>query len=176
MLGAALVHPDRREVIPLVPEIIANGDGDTKNDCERNAARRWLEKFRQDHPRLPVVITEDALSPNAPHIRELQRHNCRFILGVKPGDHRFLFDYVQIAHEHGLTTEFEQIDPNDPTITHRYRLLDEVPLNKSNLDMPVNFLEYWELGPKGTKHFTWVTDFPLTTDNAYPIMRGGRAR
>jgi len=176
MLGAVLAHPDQREVIPLFPEIIRNTDGQTKNDCERNAARRWLEKLREDHPHLKVIITEDALSPNAPHIRDLQGHNCRFILGVKPGDHRFLFDYVEAAHAHGLTTEFQQLDPNDPAITHRYRVLDQVPLNKSNLDVLVTFVEYWEIGPKGTQHFTWVTDLAVTTDTVYQIMRGGRAR
>jgi hypothetical protein len=92
MLGAVLVHPDHREVLPLAPEIIRNADGHTKNDCERNAARRWLGKFRKDHPHLRVILTEDGLSPNAPHIRDLRDHHCHFILGVKPGDHPFLFD------------------------------------------------------------------------------------
>ena len=40
MLGAVLVHPDHREVIPLAPQWIVKGDGDTKNDGERNAAKR----------------------------------------------------------------------------------------------------------------------------------------
>lgn len=176
MLGAALVHPDQREVIPLAPEMICNGDGQSKNDCERNAARRWLPKFRQDHPHLPVVITEDALSPNAPHIRDLREHECRFILGVKPGDHGLLFAYVEQADKEGLTLHHEMIDPVNPNITHRFRVLDEVPLNKSNLEVLVTFVEYWEIGPKGTQHFTWVTDLLVTTDNVYPIMRGGRAR
>ena len=38
VLGAALVHPDSRVVIPLAPEMIIPQDGATKNDCERNAA------------------------------------------------------------------------------------------------------------------------------------------
>jgi hypothetical protein len=33
MLGAVLVHPDQRAVIPLAPEPIIKGDGATKNDC-----------------------------------------------------------------------------------------------------------------------------------------------
>jgi hypothetical protein len=33
MLRAALVHPDYKVVIPLAPEPIVKGDGDTKNDC-----------------------------------------------------------------------------------------------------------------------------------------------
>jgi len=40
MLGASIVHPDLKEVIPLMPEPIIKQDGETKNDCERNAAKR----------------------------------------------------------------------------------------------------------------------------------------
>ena len=39
-----------------------------------------------------------------------------------------------------------------------------------------NVLEYWEIKGDVTRHFCWVTDFTITTDNAYQIMRGGRAR
>ena len=72
LLGATLVHPDLKEVIPLAPEPIIQQDGQTKNDCERNATRRWLKSFRQEHPLLPVIVVEDALSANAPHLRDLR--------------------------------------------------------------------------------------------------------
>ncbi|HZC03066.1 MAG TPA: hypothetical protein VE844_17420, partial [Gammaproteobacteria bacterium] len=58
MLGAALIHPERREVIPLMPEPIVKQDGSEKNDCERNATKRFVTKFRQDHPHLKVIVTE----------------------------------------------------------------------------------------------------------------------
>ena len=41
------------------------------------------------------------------------------------------------------------------------------------------FIEYWEHSKKTCKviyHNTWITDFTLTKENAYIIMRGGRAR
>ncbi|MFN8457328.1 MAG: hypothetical protein U0401_22170 [Anaerolineae bacterium] len=48
----------------------------------------------------PFIITEDALSANAPHLKELKKHNLRFILGVKEGDHPFLlFEQVEQAHQ-----------------------------------------------------------------------------
>ena len=72
VLGATLVHPDLKEVIPLVPEPIINEDGHTKNDCERNATRRWLKSFRRDHPHLPVIVLEDALSSNSPRLDHLR--------------------------------------------------------------------------------------------------------
>src|SRR5262247_993778 len=61
MLGAALIHPDKRAVIPLMPEPIIKQDSTEKNDCERNAAKRFVTKFRQDHPHLKVIVTEDSL-------------------------------------------------------------------------------------------------------------------
>ena len=62
MLGAALIHPDRHEVIPLMPEPIVKQDGTEKNDCERNAAKRFIAKLRQDHPHLQFLVTEDVLT------------------------------------------------------------------------------------------------------------------
>src|SRR5262252_6939319 len=97
MLGAALIHPDKREVIPLMPEPIIRPDGATKNDCERNAAKRFIAKLRQDHPHLKFIVTEDSLSSNAPHIETLHIHGLHYILGVKEGDHAYLFQQVQAA-------------------------------------------------------------------------------
>ncbi len=176
MLGGSIVHPDFKEVIPLNPEMIIKQDGETKNDCERNAAKRFFEKLRQDHPRLPLIIIEDGLSSNAPHIKDLNRHNLNFILGAKPGDHKFLFSYVASAHEDGNVTEIRCADPKDPKITHFFRFINNVPLNASNQDTLINFLEYQETSPKKTSTFSWVTNFTITSENVFKIMRGGRAR
>ncbi len=174
MLAAAIVHPDLAEVIPVFPEPITKQDGETKNDCERNAAKRFVEQFRHDHPHLNVIITEDGLHSNAPHIRTLQAHNMHFILGAKVGDHGWLFDRLDEAVKAGTATEFTL---TEGTVTHRFRFLNEVALNESNQDLLVNVLEYWETKADGrVQHFAWVTDITITLDNAYDLMRGGRAR
>lgn len=172
-LGAAIVHPERREVIPLPPEPIIKQDGEKKNDCERNAAKRQFAKLRQEYPRLNFIITEDALSSNAPHIVELKKHDMHFILGVKEGDHPFLFEDVNQAEQEGRVKTYEVTEKG---MTHRFRFLNQVPLNASNPDVLVNFVEYWEIGPKKTQHFSWVTDFQVSQWNVMRIMRAGRAR
>lgn len=178
MLGASIVHPDRKEVIPLCPEPIKKQDGDTKNDSERNAAKRFFEDLRREHPHLPLIIIEDGLSSNAPHIRELKKHDLHFILGAKEGDHKFLFNYVNEAATKGETTELTVKDKKNPDILHCFSFLNNVPLNKSNQDVYVNFIEYWQINTQTgrTLHFSWITDIAITEENMFKIMRGGRAR
>ena len=171
LMGGAIVHPDFKEVIPLMPEAIIKQDGVSKNDCERNAAKRFLLQVRRDHPNLPLIITEDGLSSNAPHISALKAGDFRFILGVKAGDHAYLFDTVKAKSEQ--VTEYEE---KEGKTLHRYRFINQVPLNKSRSDSLVNFLEYWEIKGAKVQHFSWITDFTLTKWNLRTIMRGGRAR
>ena len=175
MLGAALIHPDFREVIPLMPEPIIKQDGTEKNDCERNAAKRFIAKLRQDHPHLKFIITEDSLSSNAPHIETLHDHGCHYILGGKEGDHAYVFKQVQAAEEAGRVTSYDRHD-RAAGVVHRFRFVNDMPLNESRSDVRVNFIEYWEVSPDKVQHFSWVTDFRVNKANVYKLMRGGRAR
>jgi hypothetical protein len=177
-VGAALVHPDCKEAIVLCPETIRQQDGQTKNDCERNAIRRQLKKIHQDHPHMTFIINEDSLSSNAPHIDDLEELGFRYILGVKEGDHRFLFQHVADAVARGESIELIIEDEKDTAITHHFRIVYNAPLNKSHQNKLVTFVEYWEFSSKtGRKqHFSWITDLDVTEKNVYQFMRGARAR
>lgn len=177
MFAASFVHPDSKVVIPVFPEIISKRDGSNKNDCERNAAARFFDEFRREHPHLKVIVVEDGLASNGPHVRKLQQLNLRFILGAKPGDHVFLFNNLNAAAKQGRAREIECIDPEDRKKVHFFKYMNRVPLNKSNPDILVNVLEYVQIdkNEKLTK-FSWVTDLPITDDNVFELMRAGRAR
>jgi hypothetical protein len=175
MLGAAIIHPDQRAVIPLMPEPIVNSDGTDKNDCERNAAKRFVAKLRQDHPHLKFIITEDSLSSNAPHIETLHKYGLHYILGVKEGDHAYLFQQVQAAEHAGRVTYYERHD-RAVGLVHRFRFVNALPLNASHPDLRINFIEYWEVGATKVQHWSWVTDIRVSKRNVYHLMRGGRAR
>jgi hypothetical protein len=175
MLAAVIVHPDLKEVIPLAPEPIQKQDGSTKNDCERNAARRFLQKIRREHPRLKLIVVEDGLASNAPHVRDLSEYGMHFILGAKPGDHAFLFAQVEAARRRGCSPKLTR---KERGITREVSWVWDVPLNESNQDLRVNFLEYREYDADGKcrKNFTWITDLHVTRRNAWLFARGGRAR
>jgi hypothetical protein len=175
MLGAALIHPDVRTVIPLMPEPIGKQAGTDKNDCERNAAKRFIVKLRQAHPHLTFIVTEDSLSSNAPPIETLHNHALHYILGVKEGEQTFLFQQVQVAEHAGRVTSYERHD-RAARVVHRFRFVNDVPLNASTVDVRVNVIAYWERGEAKVQHVSWVTDLRVSTRNGFRLMRGGRAR
>ena len=177
LLGAALVCPGHKEVIPLMPEPILKQDGETKNDCERNALKRFLPKFRQDHPHLRVIATLDALYANAPVIRDLRDALIPWIIRVKPAGNAFLFKQVRQLAEQGLTEEFEGTGSDG--VYRRYRLAWNVPLNESNPDVLVDFLDVWEAGSQAPEQWsTFILDpfLGLCRKQAELWMRGGQAR
>ena len=172
MLGACIVHPNQSNVIPLCPEIIQNGDGAEKNDCERNAAKRFIENFRREHPHLKVIILSDGLSSNAPYIRLLNEHGMKYLLGAKPGDHQFLFNALATSEK----TQYHEV-LDEEGFFHQFHFLNDIALNKSNPDVHVNMLEYRQTDPKGKETtFSWVTNIHITLINVFALMKGGRTR
>jgi len=65
-------------------------------------------------------------------------------------------------------------------VIHRFRFVNDVPLNASNVDVRVNFIEYWEIGDAKVQHFSWVTDLRVSKRNVFHLMRvdapGGRSK
>jgi len=172
MLGACIVHPDKKNVIPLCPEAIQHQEGNSKNDCERNASKRFIKNFRREHPHLKVIIIEDGLASNAPHLRMLKDNDMKYIIGAKKGDHQYLFDQVNDSPK----TEYHEVRTEDGFL-HQFQYLNNISLNKSNEDLKVNFLEYRQTNPKGKEiNFSWVTNIHITTTNIFSLMKGGRAR
>lgn len=176
LLGAVIVHPDQRQVLPLIPEPILRADGATKNDCERNAAKRLLRRLGEDEPQGPFMILEDALAANGPHLNLLKELGYSYIIGVKEGDHAQLFEAVREHEESETMGGMTQYDEKSGVL-HIYRFVNALALNKSHPDLKVNFLEYVEI-KKGEvrRRFTWITDLLITEENCVEIARGGRSR
>lgn len=177
MYAACFVHPESKVVIPVYPEMITQKDGAKKADCEQNAAKRFYPEFRREHPHLKVIVVEDGLSSNGPHIQDLQEQDLRFILGVKPKSHKALFSLLNQGDEDGIATKMECLDEHDKTIAHFFRFMNQVPLNKAHPELLVNVLEYSQVGKdEKITTFSWVTDIEITEDNVMELMRAGRAR
>lgn len=171
MLGAVVVHPDQKEVFPLCPEPISKPDGSTKNDCEQNAMKRLLQDFQQEHPHLKVIFTEDALSAKGPYLKRIKDMGAHFIVNVNPTGNPSLFEWLK-----GIKPQSKTINTKKETIELKF--YNSVPINDSNHDLEVNFIDCVIRNKKGqiTGHFSWVTDIVVTMDNVYQLSKGGRSR
>ena len=178
LLGATLVHPDLKEVVPLAPEPIIQQDGQAKNDCERNATRRWLKRFRQEHPHLPVIVVEDALMARRPPPRDLREapgalhHWCQARATT-----RFCLDHLRTLHEAG---QMQVLTLEDPAtgVVHHFRFCNGVPLNEFRT--PTSWSMCWNTGRSTPMERCSISvgspTFSLIPENVWDIMRGGRAR
>lgn len=173
ILAGAIVHPNKSQVIPLCPEPIYKQDGASKNDCEVNAAKRFLADLKREHPHLPVTITLDALFATGPFIRELQKHNYDYIIVAKPGNNTALFNRLKKIK---LNTTTIKVEKNK----YKFRYINQIPLNNTKNAQLVNYYEckFTEInGTKTvTKTFSWITSHTITKLNLLELMRGGRAK
>jgi len=63
-------------------------------------ADAFYQPFARKHPHLPFIEIADALSANAPHLKDLQRLPCAFLIGSS--GHPWLFvRAMQTAFEAG---------------------------------------------------------------------------
>jgi hypothetical protein len=180
ILQGAIVHPDLRQVIPLMPEQISNLDGNIKQDCELNAAKRFIEDLRKDHPNLKITVGGDGLHSKQSNIELLREHRMNFVLVAKPDDHKIMMEAVGICIEAGEKQSLNIID--DKGLRHFYEWFNDIPLNGNDPTIHVNYFHYQMLVPdeNGEEkiHFenSWVTDFIVTKENIRDLVKIGRAR
>ena len=172
-LAGAMVYPGEKVVFPLYNEMIMKKDGILKNDCERNAAKRFIETFKSDHPKLKITLLADGLYANEPFIRLLEANDMQFIIVAKQGDHKYLFDWLNGADDSDAPSFSEDVNKEH----HEYQLMHNVPLNSSH-ECLVNVVRFSKtcLKTKRKTTWVWVTNVPVTFDNVRLFVKGGRAR
>lgn len=193
LLGATIVKPGMKTVIPLCPELITQQDGSAKNDCEINAAKRLYFKIRQSHPKLHFTVNQDALYANVPNIQELKKHNLSFIIVAKK-DKKSLFRGMEARRNTlGDVTDITEVsffgDKVEKKKTVTYSFVNDIPLSGSNEEISVNLLCFKEtiewVAKTGSKkgkiqkeevEYAWITDIELDTNNVKRIAEAGRSR
>lgn len=177
VLQAALMHPDLRQVIPLMPEEIYNTDGQDKQDCEMNGAKRLIPQIRKDHPQLGLIITGDDLFSKQPIIEDLKADRMHYIFVAKPTSHTYLADWLSVYPE---LNKKDRID--EKNVRHVYEWMNDVPLHGGKGAIHVNYFSYKMLKKdkkgieKETYKNSWITDLDVTKDTVETLVKGGRCR
>ena len=174
-LGASIVAPGHRHVLPLPPEFIAPQDGAEKQDCERNAVKRWLARHGPTLSHLRPVFLGDDLFACQPVAEAMRAAGGHFILTCKPASHKTVTEYLYGAK---LEDHRETALKRGKRTTTVYRWLSDVPLRDTEDALKVNWFSIEMLNDKGkrTYHNSCVTDLPVTAGTVAELAACGRAR
>ena len=177
VLQGGIMHPDQAQVIPFMPEQICNDDGGEKQDCEMNAAKRFIKKICAAHPQLGLIIGGDSLFSRQPLIEAILEEKAHYLFTAKPEDHKYLMEWIGA---YDRLNEHKYVDKNGDT--HFFEWMNQVPLNGREDSISVNFFRYQltRLDEKGIDKVvyrgSWVTDLPISKINVEKLVRGSRCR
>jgi hypothetical protein len=103
-------------------------DGTEKQDCERNAAKRWLARYGASLAQARLVFLGDDLFACQPITEAIQAAGGNFILICKPSSHRTITEYLYGAR---LDEHRETVCRRGKRTTAVYRWFADVPLRDS---------------------------------------------
>jgi len=178
-LAGTIVRPGNTAVLPVAPEMITNTDGTgggKKQDCERNAAKRWLSKHADEYKWLSPTLLGDDLFSNYPFCKEVLENGYGFIFTCKEDSHPWLCETVK----NSCLDESSRREWNGRHhLSYTYRWLNGVEIRDNKETLLVNYLSLsiWnEEQNKRTFYNSWITNKTITMDNATHLASCGRAR
>jgi len=180
VLTPVLVRPGQPQVLALEPEFVVPQDGHAKQDCEIQAAKRWLTEHGTFYAQRGATILGDDLYCHQPFCQALKEKHLHFILVCKPEAHGPVYTTVDYWAAQGLLGQkvvrrwngrFGELDT--------YRYAEHLPLTGEPDTLFVNWCELTttrEGSGELLYRNSWATDFPLTDTTVEAVVRDGRAR
>ena len=176
----AMVSPAHSQVVPLRPEFILPQDGSDKQDCEINAAKRWLHAHAARYSTGNDTLLGDDLYAHQPFCRQALLHNFHFLFTCKPSSHACLSQWVEALQPgRDLHTLKLRVKGKSNRWQHcHYRWANQVPLAEGADALKVNWCELTLADGEGKVLYrnAFITDWKLTQENVAGLVAAGRAR
>lgn len=175
-----LAAPHSNRVYPLEPEFISPQDGAEKQDCERNAAHRWVERNGRRFAPWQATVLADDLHCHHPFCSLLEEQQLNYILVCKPKSHPVLYEEVELLERvDGVSTHTYRHWNGRFHEQWRFRYANQLPLRASEDTLLVNWCEvriYREDTGRRLYFNAFITNFELNDHSVHPIVQSGRAR
>ena len=174
-----IVKASNPRALPLSPEFITPQDGHEKQDCEREATKRWVKRNSAALKGWRYTMLGDDLYSNQPLCEAFLAAELNFILVCKPDSHIELYKTVDFLAKNGLVEEFEERHWNGRYYEKRqYRFVNEVPLRQED-PLLVNWLEIIITNESTGKEIyrnSFVTNQIVSVESVVPLAEDGRTR
>lgn len=175
-----LVRPGKPEVLVLEPEFITPQDGAEKQDCERNAGKRWIKRNARHFRNQRVTVLADDLYCNQPFCQLLVDYGLDFIMTCKPDSHPGLYEEVAaLAKSGAVTTVSDRVWTGTGHELRTYRFAHQLPLCTDPQSLLVDWCEITvvqEATGKVLYHNTFATSHELSAQTVRDTVVAGRSR
>ena len=175
-----IVSPGHSQVVSLRPEFIRPQDGQIKQDCEINAAKRWLATHAERYSTGNDTLLGDDLYAHQPFCRQVLLHGFHFLFNCKPSSHTHLSGWVEgLQPGRGLHNLRQQVKgKRNRWEHHHYRWANHVPLTDSDDALKVNWCELTVTDSEGKMLYrnSFITDWEITADTVSGLVAAGGAR
>jgi hypothetical protein len=180
VLTPVIAQPGNAHVIALEPEYILPQDGKEKQDCEIEAAKRWVGANGDFYAQQGVTIMGDDLFSRQPFIQVLKDKHLNFILVCKPDSHEALYATVDFLATSGVLASYQKRFWNgNYAEIYTYRYANQLPLRGDPETVQVNWCELTiireDTGEQLYKN-AFCTDFKVEETTVAAIVRDGRTR
>lgn len=175
-----IAHPNHKTVLPLLPEMISNQDGEEKQDCEINATKRWLAKEHLLSKHYKLIILGDDLYCKTPLIQEIKEKGYHFIFVCKESSHKRMYGIIEYIKSLGEvdTKVVTKLNTSRKKETYTYSYLNNVDLTGDKESISVNWCSVEVKNEEGQRIYygSWATDYTIDKYNVEKIVQAGRSR
>ena len=162
VLEAKLVVGDI--VISIDTEFVENEDENVeKQDCELRAFYRMAKRIKKEYPKLPIIISGDALYACEPVMTVCNNNKWEYILRLKEERMKRLGEEIK-----GI----EKAEKDEKIIKY----WNNVKYGEVQFEKEANVLKFYEKKKEKTIEFMWITSFRVTEKNKEELVYYGRQR
>lgn len=171
VLEAKLVLADNL-VVSLGTEFIENEKEDvSKQDCELNAAKRLMQRLKEEYPRLPVCLLGDALYGVEPIMKICRENGWTYLLTLREKTQPSITEDYALLADDNLAKEMKNACKEKGTLRY-YNRVDEITEKQEVF----NVLEYEYQDVMGKYRYLWTTNITILKGNAEELAAAGRKR
>jgi hypothetical protein len=166
-------------VLAMEPQFIFPQKGRDRQDCELEAAKRWIGTVGPLYGPLAITLLGDALYCCQPLIELVQEQEMDYIFAVKPKAQKYLYRELDSL---GALGEIHHLQRTRWTGKRQqslaYRYLNDVQLRDGQDSVRVNWVELTITNDaaKVIRRFNFATSHLISEENVEALVEAGRCR
>lgn len=169
-------------VLSIDTEFVENESSNvSKQDCEINAFKRMAIRLKEEFPKLPILISGDALYACKPIIDICKGYKWEYILRFKEDRIKTLGEEIVNLEKNNLLEVNKKtlVMDNGKEVLQQFKFGNNIHYgNATNSDSgnETNIIKFYETKNTIETSFMWIVSFKVTKNNVEELVFAGRRR